>query len=148
MLFAQIPLLNSSASSSSATLILNADAFARSVFIFTQALMQNEATKSGKNVKAFEAMPELKKETKEQVHDRRERGRRVLIRQNNARQGLQKGQAGCRALKRPVKLLHGFTTTLLNKDESCSHEGQIWNTWHSRWGKGKTQAFGSAMGIP
>lgn len=75
-------------------------------------------------------MPELEKEIKEQVHARRERGRRALIRQNNAREGLQKGRAGCRALKRPVKLLHRFTTTLLNKDESFSNAGQIWNTWH------------------
>lgn len=110
--------------------------------------MQNEATKSGKTQKAFEAMPELEKEIKEQVHARRERGRRALIRQNNAREGLQKGRAGCRALKRPVKLLHRFTTTLLNKDESFSNAGQIWNTWHARWGKEKTRAFGSAIGIP
>lgn len=93
-------------------------------------------------------MPELEKEIKEQVHAWRERGRRTLIRQSNAREGLQKGQAGCRALKRPVKLLHRFTTTLLNKDGSFSNAGQIWNPWHTRWGKRKTQAFGSATGIP
>lgn len=92
-------------------------------------------------------MPELEKEIKEQVHARRKRGR-ALIRQNNAREGLQKGQAGCRVLKRPVKLLHMFTTTLLNKNERFSNAGQIWNSWHARWGKGKTQAFGSAIGIP
>lgn len=47
VLFAQIPLLKYSATSSSATLILNADAFARSRFIFMQSLMQNEATQPG-----------------------------------------------------------------------------------------------------
>lgn len=86
-------------------------------------------------------MPELEKEIKEQVHARRKRGR-ALIRQNNAREGLQKGQAGHRVLKRPVKLLHMFTTTLLNKNERFSNAGQIWNSWHARWGKGKTRAFG------
>lgn len=92
-------------------------------------------------------MAELEKEIKEQVHARRKRGR-ALIRQNNAREGLQKGQAGRRVLKRPVKLLHMFTTTLLNKNERFSNAGQIWNSWHARWGKGKTRAFGSAIGIP
>lgn len=43
-----------------------------------------------------------------------ERGQRALTRENNAGGELQQGQAGCRPLKRPVKLLHRFTTTLLN----------------------------------
>lgn len=75
MLFAQIPLLNSSASSS-ATLILNADTFAWGIFIFTQALMQNEATKSGKHKRHLR--PWLKKEIEEQVHARREGAKELL----------------------------------------------------------------------
>lgn len=66
MLFAQIPLLMSSASSP-ATLILSADTFARSIFIFVQPLMQNEVTKSGQNTKGIWGHAELKKEIKEQV---------------------------------------------------------------------------------
>lgn len=73
-------------------------------------------------------MPELEKEIKEQVCARRERGRGALVRRNDAREGLQKGQAGCRALKRLGKLQYRFTTTLLNKDGSFSDAGQIWNT--------------------
>lgn len=48
------------------------------------------------------------------MHAGREKGQRALTRQNNAGGGLQQGQAGCRPLKRPVKLLHRFTTTSLN----------------------------------
>lgn len=54
---------------------------------------------------AFGVMPELEKEIEEQVCARRERGRGVLIRQNDVKERLQKGQAGCRALKRLGKLL-------------------------------------------
>lgn len=72
-------------------------------------------------------MPELQKEIKEQVCPRRERDSRALIRQNDVSGGLQKGQAGCRALKRPGKLLYRYTTTLLNKDGSFSTAEQIWN---------------------
>lgn len=61
-------------------------------------------------------MPELEKEIKEQVCARRKRGRGALIRQNDVRGGLQKGQAGCRALKRLGKLLYGFTTTLRKQE--------------------------------
>lgn len=72
-------------------------------------------------------MPELEKEIKEQVLAWRERGRGAFIRQNDVREGLQKGQAGYRALKRLGKLLYGFTTTLLKKDTSFSNARQIWN---------------------
>lgn len=70
-------------------------------------------------------MPALEKEIKEQVRARRERGRGALIRQNDARDGLQKGQAGCRALKRLGTFLYGFTITLLNKDGGFSNAGQF-----------------------
>lgn len=51
------------------------------------------------------AIPELEKEIKEQVCARRQRGRGVLVRQNHVKERLQKGQAGCRALKKLGKLL-------------------------------------------
>lgn len=90
-------------------------------------------------------MTELEKEIKEQVHAWQGEGPKSSYKAKQCYRGLQQGQAGCRALKRPGKILHRFTTTLLINDENV---GEIWNTWHAQWGKGKTQAFGTAIGIP
>lgn len=83
-------------------------------------------------------MPELEEEIKEQVCARKKRGSGALIRPNDVREGLQKGQAEYRAFKRLRKLLYLFMTTLLSKHGSCSNAGQIEKTW----------TFGSAVGTP
>lgn len=72
-----------SSTSSLATLILNADTLARSIFIFMQALMQNDVTKSGQHTKGIWGHVELKREIKEQVCARGEQCRGTLIRQSH-----------------------------------------------------------------
>lgn len=72
-----------SSTSSLATLILNADTFARSIFIFMQALMQNDVTKSGQHTKGIWGHVELKREIKEQVCAGGEQCRGTLIRQSH-----------------------------------------------------------------
>lgn len=93
-----------SSTSSPATFILNTDTLARSIFIFMQALMQNEVTKSGQHTKGIWGHAELKREINEQVRARGEQRRGTLIRQSHEQKDSRRYRR-CRVLKRLGKLL-------------------------------------------